>query len=129
MKQSTMGLIFAAVSGAATAQAGEKLTADQLKAFYTDKTVTGVHHKRGLSRTYHGADGTVHSKSENGTERTGKWWVDEDSGMRCVRWSHKPKDFCHYLERENDGSYVLIHGKKGKRLVEIKNVEDGNQLN
>lgn len=128
MEQNMVWFAVTATLIAATAHAGEKLTADELKAFYTDKTVTGVHHKRGLTRTYFAPDGSVHSKAENGTERTGKWWIDEQANTRCVRWNHRAKDFCHYLEREDDGSLVMIHGKKGKRLVEIKSVEDGNRL-
>lgn len=115
------GVLFAGV-----AQAGERLNDAELKEFLEDKTVTGMHHKRGLTHTYYSADGTVRSKSENDTERTGKWWIED--GKRCIRWSHKAKDFCHYIEREDDGSHALIHSKKGKRLVEIRSRARGNQL-
>lgn len=108
------------------AHAGQRLNDAELKEFFEDKTVTGVHHKRGLSNTYFGADGSVQSKSEDGTQRSGKWWIED--GKRCIRWDHKAKDFCHYVERDDDGSYALVHSKKGKRLVEIRSRARGNAL-
>jgi len=120
--------LVAALMFIGAAHAGEQLNSAELKTFYTDKTVTGVHFKRGLSNTYFGIDGSVQSKSENGTERVGKWWIDEDSSKRCIRWNHKDRDFCHYVEKNEDGSHTLIHGKKGKRLVEIQSTQDGNHL-
>jgi hypothetical protein len=120
--------IIAALFLAGVAHAGEKLSSDELTVFYSDKTLTGVHFKRGLSKTYYGVDGIVTSKSEDGTERVGKWWIDSDTNKRCIRWNHKNKDFCHYVERNNDGTYTLIHGKKGKKIVEIQSTQEGNHL-
>ncbi|MCU7939401.1 MAG: hypothetical protein KZQ64_12715 [gamma proteobacterium symbiont of Bathyaustriella thionipta] len=108
------------------AQAGERLTSDELKAFYTDKTLRGIHHKLGPGSSYWGADGGVRSLSEQGKERVGKWWIDESQAKRCLRWSHKKKNFCHYTERNDDGTHTLVHGKNGKKLVEIKSSEPGN---
>ena len=112
--------------GAATA--GEQLSGDGLKAFFTDKTIVGVHFKSGLQKTFYGSDGRVQSQSDSGKTHSGKWWIEEGSNKRCVRWDNKPKDLCHFLERNNDGSYTLIHGKKGNKLVEISTTMDGNQL-
>lgn len=126
MKRFWMLLPAAMLAGGV--QAGERLTADELRAFYSGKTVTGEHFRRGLSHTYYDPDGSVRSVSEDGTERLGKWWIDEEEDKRCVRWNHKARNFCHYVERDDDGSYVLIHGGKGKRLVEIRGSEDGNRL-
>lgn len=111
-----------------TATAGEQLSGDELKAFFTDKTIVGVHFKSGSGKTFYGSDGKVKSQSDNGKTRSGKWWIEEGSNQRCVRWDNKPKDLCHFLERNGDGSYTLIHGKKGKKLVEISTTLDGNQL-
>ncbi len=123
-------MIFALVSLAAvgTAQAGERLGNDELKSYYTDQTITNVHFKLGPGKAYFGPDGSVHSKSDNGNERIGKWWIDEGSNKRCIRWNNKNKDFCHYTERNADGTHTLIHGKNGKKIVEMKSTEPGNQL-
>jgi len=111
-----------------SAHAGERLSSEELKAFYTDTTISGVHHKLGPGKTYFGADGLVQSKSDNGKERIGKWWIDKSSSKRCLRWNHKNKEFCHYTERNEDGTHTLVHGKNGKRLVEINSTQQGNQL-
>jgi len=113
---------------ASIAHAGARLTGDALKAFYTDKTLTSVHHKKGPGKTYFSADGTVHSKRDRGEQRTGKWWIDDATDKRCLRWSNHNKDFCHYTQSNGDGTYVLIHGDNGKRLVEISETVDGNAL-
>ena len=110
------------------AHAGEQLSSDALKELLTDKTVTGEHFRHGLTKTYYGTDGSVQSESDSGKQRVGKWWIDEDSNKRCIRWDHKNKDFCHYIEKNGDGSYTIIHGKKGKRLVEIKSLQEGKHL-
>jgi len=111
-----------------SAHAGERLSSEELKVFYTDTTHSGIHHKNGPGKTYFAADGVVHSKSNSGKERIGKWWIDEDSSKRCIRWNHKNKINCHYTERNEDGTHTLVHGKKGKRLVEIKSTQKGNHL-
>lgn len=111
-----------------TAYAGERLSGDELSSFYSDTTISGVHFKLGPGKTYFSADGAVVSKSESGTERVGKWWIDEGSNKRCVRWDNQSKDLCHYTERNGDGTHTLVHGKKGKKLVEIKSTQKGNHL-
>lgn len=128
MKKKIVALLFLSFACVANVNAGERLTNDELKEFYTDKTLTGVHFKLGPGKTYFGADGSAHSKADSGNERIGKWWIDEDSNKRCIRWNGKNKDFCHYTERNDDGSHTLIHGKNGKRLVEIEKAESGNQM-
>lgn len=120
--------IFLLLSTIGITYAGERLNNDELKSFYSDKTLSGKHHKLGTGKTYYGQDGSVHSMSDKGKERIGKWWIDEKSNKRCIRWDHKNKDFCHYTERNDDGTYTLIHGKNGKELVQIKSSQDGNHL-
>jgi len=69
------------------ALSGERMTNEELKAFYTDKTLSTVHHKNGPGKTFFGANGSAHSIADSGTERVGEWWIDEDRNMRCVRWN------------------------------------------
>ena len=70
----------------------------------------------------------VRSVSASGEERAGKWWIDEGTDMRCLRWSDKREDFCRYTEKNQDGTHTLAHPKSGKKLVEIAGTLDGNQL-
>jgi len=118
----------AAMLSVSSVHAGDRLSADEAKAFFSDTTIFAVHPKHGPGKTYFGPDGGVQSKSDNGTERVGKWWIDESSGKRCIRWNNEDKNFCHYLERNADGTHTLIHGKNGKRLVEITSTKKGNHL-
>lgn len=118
-------IIIPALLLAGSAMAGERLNDSELEALLSDKTLTGEHFKRGSVKTYYSADGKVTSKSD-GASREGKWWVED--GKRCIRWTHKNKDFCHYIERNGDGTYTLVHSKKGKKLVEIESSVEGNQL-
>ncbi|MES9863140.1 MAG: hypothetical protein ABW157_06455 [Candidatus Thiodiazotropha sp. LLP2] len=45
-----------------------------------------------------------------------------------LKGDHKNKKGCHYTEVNKDGTHTLVHGKKGKILVEIKSIEKGNKL-
>jgi hypothetical protein len=83
-----------------------------------------VHFKLGPGKSFYGEDGTMISHSESGTKRQGSWSVEGDK--RCADLGGKNK--CHYVERNDDGSHTLIHGKKGKRLVEFSSCESGNTL-
>jgi len=107
-----------------TAQAGERLNNEQLKALYTGKTLVNENLKLGPVNTYFADDGTVHSKAKSGKERIGKWWIDGDK--RCIRWNNKNKDFCLYTEKNDDGTHSMV--KNGKAVVIIKETLDGNQL-
>lgn len=112
----------------APAFSGERMTNEELKAFYSGRTLTAIHHKNGPGKTYFGDDGSARSISDAGKERVGKWWIDEKRNMRCVRWNSANKDFCRYTEKNADGTHTLIHPKNGKRLVEFTSSANGNQL-
>ena len=112
---------------AVAANAGERLNAAQLKEYFTDQTISGESVKHGSVKTYYGADGKVRSVSDKG-ERKGKWWVDEDFNLRCIRWEHKNKNFCHYVEKNADGTHTLVHKRGGERLVEMKTRQAGDHL-
>ncbi len=126
MRKIAYVLAFVFTSG--TAIAGERLNIEELRAFYTDKTMINVHHKRGPGKTYFGADGSLRSISNQGNEKLGKWWIDDDMGMRCISWNGSSKKFCHHTVRNEDGTYTLVHRKNGSRLVELKENLPGNQL-
>jgi hypothetical protein len=118
----------AAMLSVSSVYAGERLSTDESKAFYSDTTIFAVHPQLGPSKTYFDPDGSVQSKSDSGDERVGKWWIDESSGKRCIRWNHENADQCHYIERNADGTHTLIHGKNGKPLIEITSTQQGNHL-
>jgi hypothetical protein len=110
-----------------TAVSGERLSGEELKAFYTDKTMVWTHFRTGAARHYYGPDGTVTMKRD-GEERSGKWWIDRTGTMRCVRWENRRDDRCHYTQRNADGTHTIIHSRNGERIVEIHEALPGNQL-
>jgi len=123
----TRALFIAALMGlGGTAIAGEKVTGDALKAAYDGKTHIGVHYKKGGVKTYYATDGSVFSLTE-GSKRTGKWWISDGGDKRCVKWDHKNKGFCHYLEKNGDDTHALVHSSKGITLVEVSEIADGDQ--
>jgi hypothetical protein len=126
-KLPTCALVAALVAPGLTF-AGERLSNGDLTALYTDQTLVGEHRKHGPTKTYYGPNGRVESQSMGGKTRVGKWWIDDATNTRCVRWDDNNKDLCHYVERNPDGSHALIHSQKGHRIVEIKEVLPGKQL-
>lgn len=64
--------VFVPLAAVVTAQAGERLSNDELKSYYTDQTVNAVHFKLGPGESYFGSDGSVHRESDSGNERVGK---------------------------------------------------------
>jgi len=111
-----------------TAHAGERLSNDELKSYYTDMTITAFHFMRKEPEMfYFGSDGTAHKKIAGGEEVGGKWWIDEKSNMVCYIWDNKNTTFCLVTEQNNDGTYSQTTGR-GKSLYEIKSRQQGNQL-
>ncbi|WP_139349952.1 hypothetical protein [Thioalkalivibrio denitrificans] len=111
----------------ATAVSGERLTGEELKAFYTDKTMVWTHFRTGPARHYYGPDGTVTMKRDD-EERTGRWWIHRNGTMRCVRWDNRRDDRCHYTQRNADGTHTLVHSRRGDSIAEIHEALPGNQL-
>lgn len=126
MRKTLVVLSLALFSGAL--MAGERLSSTELQELYSGKTLFVVHHKNGPTRSFFATDGTWKSLSDDGRERTGKWWIDSDKGLRCVRFDNKNEDYCHYTERNADGTHTLVHKGSGKRLVEIQSTQDGDHL-
>ncbi len=126
MKNILIVLVTALTFGSAFA--GDRMTNQEMKKFYTGKTISAVHFKKGPGKTYYAKDGSARSLSKSGEKRVGKWWVDEDKNMRCIRWDHKNKDFCRYTEKNKDGTHTLVKPKNGKRLIEFISSKVGEHL-
>jgi len=126
MKKIVVAILAFTVAG--SVQAGERLEGDALKGFWEGKTIVGKHSKLGPVKTYHGTDGSVHSIVSSGKERKGIWWIDESSSKKCIEWNGDGVHRCHYTESNGDGTYTLVHGKKGKPIIQISTVLDGKQF-
>jgi len=121
-------LFLLTLSCSTFALAGERLTGNDLTAFYTEKTLSSLNSELGPTKTYFAANGQVRSQSDSGKVRQGKWWIDHSANTRCVRWDGESQDLCHFTERNSDGTHTLVHGKNGKRLVEFNGSLPGDQL-
>jgi len=127
MKKTLCLLIFTFVLG--PVYAGERLSNDELKSYFTGMTITALHFMRKDSeKFYFGADGIAHKKIGSEEAVSGTWWVDEKLNMICTKWSNKNKTFCLYTEMDNEGHYSQTGTRPGKVLYEIKSRQEGNQL-
>lgn len=127
MKKTLYLLVFSLYLG--TAYAGERLSNDELKSYYTDVTITAVHFMREEpEKFYFGSDGTAHKRLAGEEPVSGTWWIDDKTNMICTKWNNKNKTFCLYTERDNDGNYNQTGKRPGKILYVIKSRQQGNQL-
>lgn len=54
--------------------------------------------------------------------------VESAYAQMCVQWDNDGKHRCRYTEKNEDGTHTLIHGEKGKVLVESDHNPEGNHL-
>ena len=128
MKKILCLLIFTFIMG--TAYAGERLSNDELKSYFTGMTITALHFMRNdPEKFYFESDGVAYKKVGSEAAVSGTWWIDEKSNMICTEWNNKKnKTFCLYTELDNEGNYYQTGKRPGKVLYEIKSRQQGNQL-
>lgn len=129
MKVKVLVTAVAIAMGSSAASAGEMMTGEQIKAFFSDKTCdiekvdVSNSNKKHLS-AYWAADGTrlVYIPWKSKTSKR-KWWVDGDK----ICGSHpKQDDYCRNLMDMGDGTYHSIGD--GEHLRTLSNCREGNQL-
>ena len=102
-----------------------RLTNQELKSFYSNKTMISIHKKYGPLNVFFASDG----KAQLGKhEFDGHWWVDKKENNICVEVNVNKKVFCHYTVKNPDGTHTIWHARKEKPLVEIKSALEGNKL-
>ena len=112
-----------------TAYAGERLSNDALKTYFTGMTITMLHFMRqDPEKFYFGSDGLASKKVGSEEVVSGTWWIDEKLNMVCTKWNNKNKTFCLYTEVDNEGNYSQTGKRPGKVLYEIESRRQGNQL-
>ena len=118
-------LLIASVFLVSPAFAVDELTADEIKALFSDKTFD-IHNVEKDKRLmgYDSADGKhlVYIPWKDKTSKR-KWWIE--GNMHCT--SHpKRGDNCKKMKHVGDGVY---HGfSDGKHTHTLSNFRDGNQL-
>jgi hypothetical protein len=127
MKNILYLLIFTIIPG--TAYAGERLSNDELKSYFTGMTITALHFMRNDPEKYFfESDGVAYKKAGSEEAVSGTWWIDETTNMICTKWNNKNKTFCFYTELDGEGNYYQTGKTPGKVLYEIKSRQQGNQL-
>lgn len=112
-------------TGMVFADGSPHLSADEIKALFTDKTQYCEQvGKDKTCKTYNGSDGrVVRVMDADGARREGNWWISEEE-QYCLRWDVKKHDLCFFVFKQDDGSYHLF--KKGKHKAIITKLLDGN---
>jgi hypothetical protein len=104
---------------AAASHAEDTLSAEEVKALVTDKTVHARHMKQNYNFTnFFAQDGAVRQVTEAGEKKTGTWRVESD-GALCVSWAGEVDPTC--------GAVIDIGGGKYKRMrVNPRNIMAGS---
>jgi hypothetical protein len=103
-----------------TASAGDYLSADEVKALFTDKTFDGYQEQKGFDfKVYSAPDGT-HNLIKKGKNKQKSWSVNDD-GEHCVN------SRCSKVKDAGNGEYHKINND-GEHTHTLTNFRDGNQL-
>ena len=106
--------------------AEEKLSGEQIKQLYSDKTFEGHSIEREKSyRAYSSVDGTLKVLTPKGKSKTRYWWVD-DQDRHCVSKKKGAEGKCAEVFSIGYGIYKKI--RDGEYVHSMKNFVDGNQL-
>jgi hypothetical protein len=98
-----VGLLLA--SQVFSAQAGVNLSAEEVKALLSDKTVFAKHEKdRYTFIDYFAPDGSAKQLADTGEKKTGSWRVESD-GTFCVSWVGDSDPVCGPLIASGEGQY------------------------
>ena len=111
-----------------TASAAEYMTADAVKAAFTDKTFDGVYLPKDKNfSAYEDPDGTHHILRPSGKRDKGRTWSVNDEGQHCTTNPKWDKPRCSHVLNAGDGEYHKINNE-GKHTHTLTNFRDGNQL-
>lgn len=112
--------------------AGGNLSAEDVKALLTDKTVFAKHEKGGYNFVgYFGPDGVAKQLTDKGEKKTGIWRVESD-GTLCVSWVGDADSVCGPLIATSDGKYKRMRTNPRNimagsiHLVTFERFESGN---
>lgn len=106
------------------ANAGNVLSADEIKTLITGKTVHAKHEKKGFTfSVYFAEDGSAIRKWKNDKLQNGKYSFKDN--MHCINVGGGNK--CATIEDNGDGSYKRLGGGKKHKITWMK-VVDGKDF-
>lgn len=112
-----------------TASAAEYMTADEVKALFTDKTFDGLYLPLDIEfKAYDASDGShnVYYKKSGKHSKNRKWSVNEE-GQHCTTYKKRPEPLCSHVKDAGNGEYHKFNND-GKHTHTLTNFRDGNQL-
>jgi hypothetical protein len=127
MKKSSIALLslFVAVN---TASAAEYMSADAVKALFTDKTFDGVYLPKDKQFwAYEAPDGTHHVLRKSGKIDENRTWSVNAEGQHCTTKKKWDGPRCSYVVDAGNGEYHKINND-GEHTHTLTNFRDGNQL-
>jgi hypothetical protein len=128
MKKSSIVLfsLFVVVN---TASAADYMSADEVKALFTDKTFDGVYLPKDKNfKAYEAPDGTHNVLRPSGKRDKNRTWSVNTEGQHCTtnpKWKTNPR--CSYVTDAGNGEYHKINND-GEHTHTLTNFRDGNQL-
>lgn len=125
-------LILSMMLSSTYVNANQYMTADEVKALFTDKTFDGVYLPKDKHfNVYEAPDGTHNVLRKNGKKDKGRTWFINDKGQHCStnpKWKKKwPDGRCSFVKDAGNGEYHKI-SDDGKHTHTLTNFRDGNQL-
>ncbi len=104
----------------------KKLTANAIIQYFTGKTGFSVSmkNKKKTGRWFHAKDGSFTGQEDGSSALiSGKWFVK--GKLLCTEVD---KLTCTHIKSDGKDGFYRVHSKKGKRLVHILKLVDGNQV-
>lgn len=106
------------------ANAGNVLSADEIKALIVGKTVHAKHEKKGFTfSAYFNEDGSLIRKWKDGELQNGKYFFKDN--MHCINVDDGDK--CATMEANGDGTYKRLKNGK-KHVITWQKLVDGKDL-
>jgi hypothetical protein len=132
IKTGTIALVTSLLLAPAL-HAADYMSADAVKATFTDKTFDGVYLAKDKHfSAYEAPDGT-HHVVKKGKREKGRTWFVNDKGQHCTtnpKWKNKAKwkdGRCSHVVDAGNGEYHKINDD-GKHTHTLMNFRDGDQL-
>ena len=108
-----------AASPAQSTQHSERLSAEQLRALYTDTIIEGEHRRKNFRfRSHYQSSGDFYSYRPGDAEpRAGTWWTKGDE--MCIHWRVSDEQYCRHVYRDSSGRYRKSLVKRSGKEVDV----------
>ena len=128
MKKVTGIMLLALLAVTNTSFAAEYMSAEQVKAVFTNKTFDGVYLPKDKTfSVFEAPDGTHHVLRPSGKRDQGRTWEVNDEGQHCTTHPKSGKLRCSSVVDAGNGEYHK-YNSDGEHTHTLTNFRDGNKL-